>query len=95
MLGTLRGRAGGGAWGALAPPLLFRMVIFFFYFGYSDLSLTTQTRFSNLTILNTHKERTTLAPSENLTPNCLGDTQPLSIYLNFGLTWGPGCNLLF
>ena len=31
---------------------------FFFYFGYPDLSLTTQTRFSNLTILNTHKQRT-------------------------------------
>ena len=29
-----------------------------FYFGYPDLSLTTQTRFSNLTILNTHKQRT-------------------------------------
>ena len=42
---------------ALAQPL-FRMVIFFFYFGYPDLSLTTQTRFSNLTILNTHKQRT-------------------------------------
>ena len=37
---------------------LFRMAIFFFYFGYPDLSLTTQTRFSNLTILNTHKQRT-------------------------------------
>ena len=30
---------------------------FFFHFGYpSDLSLNTQTRFSNLTILNTHKQ---------------------------------------
>ena len=29
-----------------------------FYFGYPDLSLTTQTRFSNLTILNTNKQRT-------------------------------------
>ena len=32
--------------------------IFFFYFGYPDLSLTTQIRFSNLTILDTHKQRT-------------------------------------
>ena len=30
----------------------------FFYFGYSDLSLTTQKRFRNLTILNTDKQRT-------------------------------------
>ena len=43
----------------MGPPTpLFRMAIFFFYFGYPDLSLTTQTRFSNLTILNTHKQRT-------------------------------------
>ena len=60
-----RDHTGGGAGGALAPtlpppkPPLFPMVIFFFfYFGYPDLSLTTQTRFSNLTILNTHKQRT-------------------------------------
>ena len=34
---------------------------------------------------------------------CSGDTQPLlvlglaskSIHLNFGLTWGPGCNLFY
>ena len=44
--------------GDAPPPPLFRMAIFFFYFGYLDLSLTTQTRFSNLTILNTHKQRT-------------------------------------
>ena len=31
---------------------------FFFYFGYPDLSFTTQIRFSNLTILNTHKQKT-------------------------------------
>ena len=65
---VFRDRAGGGAGGvglgggrALAPPThIIRMVIFFsffFYFGYPDLSLTTQTRFSNLTILNTHKQR--------------------------------------
>ena len=30
----------------------------FFYFGYPDLSLTTQTRFSNLTIQKTHEQRT-------------------------------------
>ena len=29
-----------------------------YFFGYPDLSLTTQTRFSNLTILNTYKQRT-------------------------------------
>ena len=46
-----------GVEGALAHPLS-RMVKFFFYFGHLDLSLTTQTRFSNLTILNTHKQRT-------------------------------------
>ena len=100
--------------------------ITFFQFGYTDLSLTTQTKFSNLTILNTHKQRTdklcleavanefvalllmtigktTLAPSENPTLKCPGNTQPLrvlglaskTIHLNFGLTWGPGCNLLF
>ena len=32
--------------------------VIFFYFGYPELSLTKQTRFSNLTILNTHKQRT-------------------------------------
>ena len=38
---------------------LFRMVKYiFFCFGYPDLSLTTQTRFCNLTIQNTHKQRT-------------------------------------
>ena len=31
---------------------------YFFYFGYPDLSFATQTRFSHLTILNTHKQRT-------------------------------------
>ena len=51
------GWGGGGGGGAKAPPLLFRMVNFFF-FGYPDLSLAAQTRFSNLTILNTHKQRT-------------------------------------
>ena len=56
-------QSGVGLRGALAPlpsPTLFQMVKFFFYFGYPDLSLTTQTRFStgNLTILNTHKQRT-------------------------------------
>ena len=64
-MSTNRDHAGGGAGGALAPTLplpkapLFPMeIFFFFYFGYPDLSLTTQTRFSNLTILNTHKQRT-------------------------------------
>ena len=41
-------------WAAFSDGLIF----FFFYFGYPDLSLNTQTRFSNLTILNTHKQRT-------------------------------------
>ena len=43
-----------------SPPPLFRMVqIFLFAFVTTiDLSLTTQTRFSNLTILNTHKQTT-------------------------------------
>ena len=46
--------------GALAhpPPPTFSDGNFFLYFSYPDLSLTTQTRFSNLTILNTHKQRT-------------------------------------
>ena len=59
----IRDHAGVGLRGTLAPPALSNTfsdgkVIFFFYFGYPDLSLTTQTRFSNLTILNTHKQRT-------------------------------------
>ena len=33
-------------------------LFFFFDFGYPDLSLTTQTRFSNLTIQKTHEQRT-------------------------------------
>ena len=44
--GFIKDRTGGGAVvGALVqPPLpLFQMVIFFLYFGYPDLSLTTQT----------------------------------------------------
>ena len=51
---------GVGAVGALAqpPPPHFSDGNFFLYFGYPDLSLTLQTRFSNLTILNTHKQRT-------------------------------------
>ena len=48
-----RDRAGDGS-----PPHYFGWQ-FFFYFGYPDLSLTTQTRFSNLSILmNTRKQRT-------------------------------------
>ena len=50
-----RDRAGDGS--LPLPPHFFGWQ-FFFYFGYPDLSLTTQTRFSNLTILNTHKQRT-------------------------------------
>ena len=41
-ISLVRDPAGGGAGGVLAP----------------DLSLTTQIRFSNLTILDTHKQRT-------------------------------------
>ena len=58
----------GGAEGDLSPPARHlpntfsdgKVIFFFFDFGYPDLSLTTQTRFStgNLTILNTHKQRT-------------------------------------
>ena len=55
--GTTQGVGLGGL--IPSPPPLFRMVKYiFFYFGSPDLSLTTQTRFSNLTILNTHKQRT-------------------------------------
>ena len=53
------GTAKGG--GAVAqPPLTFSDGTFFLitYFGFPDLSLTTQTRFSNLTILNAHEQRT-------------------------------------
>ena len=59
-----QGPCRGGAEGDFSTPPPFPntfsdgKVIFFFYFGYPDLSLTTQTRFSNLTILNTHKQRT-------------------------------------
>ena len=43
----------------MGPPPHFFGWQFFFYFGYPDLSLTTQTRFSNLSILmNTRKQRT-------------------------------------
>ena len=35
-----------------------KYIYIFFYFGYPDLSLTTQIRFSNLAILNAHKQRT-------------------------------------
>ena len=51
---------GGGGCGGLSPtpPPHFSDGNFFLYFGYPDLSLTLQTRFSNLTILNTHKQRT-------------------------------------
>ena len=34
----------------------FNFFFFFFHFGYPDLALNTQTRFSNLKILNTHKQ---------------------------------------
>ena len=47
----------GWGWGGLKSPTSFSDGKFFF-FGYPDLSLAAQTRFSNLTILNTHKQRT-------------------------------------
>ena len=51
-------RAGAGAGGALAPPLI-RMVNFFFTLVTQICHLTyKQTRFSNLTILNPRKQRT-------------------------------------
>ena len=52
--GSRRGGAGGG--GTLAN--FSGGKIYFFNFGYPDLSLATQTRFSILTILNTDKQRT-------------------------------------
>ena len=55
-------RSSGWGWW-LAPAATFSdgkisFFFFFFDFGYPDLSLTTQTRFSNLTIQNTHEQRT-------------------------------------
>ena len=53
-------RSSGWGWW-LAPAATFsdgKIRFFFFDFGYPDLSLTTQTRFSNLTIQNTHEQRT-------------------------------------
>ena len=60
LTGNIRDPPGVGLGGSLAPPppTFWDGKIFLFYFGYPDLSLTTQTRFSNLTILNTHKQRT-------------------------------------
>ena len=70
------------------------VIFFFFYFGYHDLSLTTQTKFSNLTILYTHKQKT-----DKLCPVAVANEfvalNDKSIHVNFGLTRGPGCNLLF
>ena len=44
---------------AISPSTFLDSKIYiYFYFGYPDLSLTSQTRFCNLTILNTHKQRT-------------------------------------
>ena len=55
--GPRRGGAGGrGGGGRLAN--FSDGKIYFFNFGYPDLSLATQTRFSILTILNTDKQRT-------------------------------------
>ena len=79
----------------LVPPR-FRMVkyIYIFYFGYPDLSVITQIKFSNLTILNTHKQKT-----DKLCPVAVAKEfaalNDKSFHLNFGLTRGPGCNLLF
>ena len=124
---TAQGGGAGGRASAAHTPLTFSdglMVFFYlFYFGYPDLSLTTQRRFSSPTILNTHKQRTDklcpqvavgnefVALNDNRKGNfgtfresdlkmsgwhstvlCVG---PKSIHLNFGLTWGSGCNLLF
>ena len=56
---STQGPRKGVGWKGFPTPATFSDgKIIFFYFGYPDLSLTTQTRFSNLTILNTHKQRT-------------------------------------
>ena len=52
------GGLGGGGGAGFSPSTFSDGKITFFYFGYPDLSLTTQTRFSNRTILNAHKQRT-------------------------------------
>ena len=59
-ISLVRDPTGGGAGGVLAPPphTFSDGKIIFFYYDYPDLSLTTQIRFSNLTILDTHKQRT-------------------------------------
>ena len=120
------GGAGGEGVSRPHPPHFFGWFndfFYLFYFGYPDLSLTTQRRFSSPTILYTHKQRTDklclqvavanefVALNDNRKGNfgsfresdlkmsgwhstvlCVG---PKSIHLNFGLTWGSGCNLLF
>ena len=49
-----QGQSRGWGW---SPHFSDGKIILFFYFCYPDLSLTTQTRFSNLTVLNSHKQR--------------------------------------
>ena len=56
--GTVQGVGLGRLYPLPPPPIFWIVKEFVFHFSYPDLSLTTQTRFSNLTILNTHKQRT-------------------------------------
>ena len=58
-----RGPCRGWGWGGYTISIFWMVKDFYFNFGYPDLSLTTQTRFSNLTILNTTKREQTLSCS--------------------------------
>ena len=58
-----RGPCRGWGWGGYTTSIFWMVKDFYFNFGYPDLSLTTQTRFSNLTILNTTKREQTLSCS--------------------------------
>ena len=85
----LSGTAQGvGLGGGSLPPTLFRN---------PDLSLTTQTRFSNLTILNTYKQRTgkvcLVAVANEFVAHI--DNRKGIYSFKFWSNVGVGCNLLF